>query len=888
MKELRPTLSGERRVRSISNPFDQFAQTAARHSDRPAVIAGDLVITYSHLVARVTAIREQLVGAGIPPGTAIVVQLPRGADAIAANLAILAHDCHFVPVAEEEPISRVEHVLVGSDAAGRIHYDSRRRLAVTRTIHAGEVTRPGVAYIMHTSGSTGLPKGTVVPVAALASLLDWYGDELDAGTDLRLAHLSRPSFDFSIPEVFLPLLHGGAIVVPERPIATSLLSVVEHLIEMEVTALQLVPTVLRGLTSLLQSLPALAEGLSGLRAVICNGESLPDPLRRDVTRTLPHTQLINSYGPTEACVAVTWHTCSRTQSPLPNLIGGPSPNVDLYVLDEGLRPVEQGELGELFIGGVQVAQGYLGSGDTDRAFVRLLGRPDSPETDHVYRTGDLVRVTEDGVLEFVGRGDRQVQLRGVRIELGEIESAVGETHLCHDVRVVPLGDSEPGTAQTLACFVTPDTVDVGSLREQLEVRLPADRWPSDFHAVGFFPATANGKTDDLALIRIADRTQPATTDRSGSNSDSQRLSDRAESRPERALQEAVLAVAGRLPHPEETLRSSIEDSLVAIELQVAIAERGYSLPDDSVRSGDLTIASAARRLEPLQVVACTGDDQAQRSDLESFRRQLSLLLDEAQSDGCEVVVLQSSLPDFKTTNIHEVVATLLAEVDRRRAELTVALPAYTLSFATRLASDLQHDRSESGALAQHAIKALGAYRTRHPMYSFALVGPRAPELAAVDWWTRGPFGDDSIFGWFSHVNAHHVLLATRALAHIHRCEYVAGAPYMSFTDLEGTLTDSSGTRDITTSIYTRDLPGTEHHQVAGADVDLIFDVARSAIRTRTLGLCDASTVDSRTIEEAVERALQRDPYALIGPSVRERAQRLSLLQDTRPKEVELR
>lgn len=870
--EARPILTGRRHPGPRQNPYDRFLEVASLQSERPAVI-GDQVVTYLDLVARVDGLRGRLSEAGVPSGTAVVVQLPRGADSIAANLAVLAHGCHFVPVAQDEQDSRVEHVLSGTGASARISHDATRQPTVERTAHAeASPTRPGAAYIMHTSGSTGLPKGAVIPVDALTNLLAWYGDELNAGPELRLAHLSRPSFDFSIPEVFLPLLHGGAIVVPERPIATSLLPVVEHLIAADVTALQLVPTVLSGFIRLLQSVPSLAENLNKLGTIVCNGESLPDALRQAVATRLPHVRLVNSYGPTEACVAVTWHHCSSAQSPQPNLIGAPAPNVDLYVLDEELRPVQHGQRGELVIGGAQVGTGYVDAEETRRAFVTLLGS--SPADPPVYRTGDMVRVTEEGLVEFFGRRDRQVQLRGVRVELGEIESQVLGTRLCRAVRVVPVEGTGPGTASSLACFVTPETVAVDAIREQVQNLLPADRWPADYHAVASFPATANGKTDDVALARLAERPTPQA-DHYGRPPVTRLSSDLP---PERALQEAVLVVAGRLPHPDEVLRASVEDSLVAIELQVAVAERGYSLPDDPVRHGDLTIATVARLLTPLESSARTLGRQASGSSPGMFRANVGGLLDEARSDGHDVVVLQSSLPDIDAAQVHEVLEGLLAEIDRRRHELTVALPAYTLSFATRRESDLRYDRSESGALAQHALKAVGAERTRHPMYSFALVGARAAELARVDWWSRGPFGDDSIFGFFSRVDARHVLLATRALAHIHRCEFLAGAPYMSFTDLEGIMTDTRGTRSVTTPVYTRDVPGTEHFEVAGADVNRIFEVAAPVIRTRSLGPCEASTLDSRAVEQIVGRALTTDPYALIRRDALQRARDLPLVK----------
>src|SRR5262249_26292354 len=152
----------------------------------------------------------------------------------------------------------------------------------------------------------------------------------------------------------LPLMHGGQVIIPPRPIAGGLIPVAEYLIERGVTILQLVPTLLRPFVGILAAVPLMASRLHCIRTIVCNGETLPDRLRQDVARILPTATLVNSYGPTEACVAVTWHRCSQQQEALPNIIGHPAPNVELYVMSDGLKPVPTGVVGELWIGGAQV------------------------------------------------------------------------------------------------------------------------------------------------------------------------------------------------------------------------------------------------------------------------------------------------------------------------------------------------------------------------------------------------------------------------------------------------------------------------------------------------------------------------------------------------------
>ncbi|WP_331739717.1 amino acid adenylation domain-containing protein (plasmid) [Streptomyces sp. NBC_00015] len=485
--DVKPTLSGGRRSPDgVQGVYEQITDTAARHSAELAVVHGDIAVTYEELMGRVLELRHRFESLDVPSDSAIIVQLPRGIEYIVAVLATLAHDCHFVPVAEGDPEARVAEIVGRVHAVARVGLSPSGQSVVSRLSDAGPLQRetPGLAYILHTSGSTGRPKGAALSMTALTNLLSWYGEQLSLTPDARFAQLSRPSFDFSIPEIFLPLVHGARMIIPPRPIDSGLIQVTEYLIEQGVTTLQLVPTLLRPFVNLLNVVPPMADRLKSISTIVCNGEALPDPLRQDVSRVLPVATLVNSYGPTEACVAVTWHRCSKQQETLPNIIGAPMPNVDLYVVSADLEPVPTGTIGELWIGGAQVADGYVGApAETQSSFYVRPRDGGTQPPDHVYRTGDLVRALDDGNLEFIGRRDRQVQLRGVRVEIGEIEAAVKATGLCDECRVIAVPGPADSTADAMECFVTPATVDIDELERQVQSRLPKDRWPRRFHAL---------------------------------------------------------------------------------------------------------------------------------------------------------------------------------------------------------------------------------------------------------------------------------------------------------------------------------------------------------------------------------------------------------------------
>ncbi|MBS2550870.1 AMP-binding protein [Catenulispora sp. NL8] len=895
---MRPIVSGGRRAPADGRGvYEQFAAAARRHAAGIAVVHGDAAVTYAGLLDRVDELRLRFVSSEVPQDSAVVVQGGRGIGYVVAVLATLAHGCHFVPVAETEPEARVAQIVQRVDAAARVVLSASGEPAVTGVERFAGTRRAGLAYIMHTSGSTGAPKGAAVPMAALTNLLDWYGEQLSVTPDARIAQLSRPSFDFSIPEIFLPLVRGARMVVPLRPIAGGLIPVTEYLIEQEVTVLQLVPTLLRPFVSLLEAVAPMADRLRSLSTIVCNGESLPDGLRRDVARVLPATVLVNSYGPTETCVAVTWHRCSQQPDPLPNLIGTAMPNVDLYVLSDELEPVPAGQVGELWIGGVQVGRGYVGDdAETRHRFLVPDAEGATPGAERLYRTGDMVRVLADGGLEYIGRGDRQVQLRGVRVELGEIEAAIREAGRCEQVRVVAVPGSGEGTADALECFVTPGTVDVAELGRRVRSRLPEDRWIRRLRALPALPASANGKTDDAALLVLARRSADSPGPDGPGDPESGNGAPHATGSPvsslyrvpsargaavgasprtsaEQVLREVLAGVIGRVPAADEPLHDLGLDSLGRLEVQVAAAGRGFLLSPEVALAGGVTLSEAAAGMSrtarspgpgPAAGPAAVGPA--------ALREEFGRLFDEA-CDGVDLLVVQSSLPDFTGVSVHDVLSILLAEIARVSRRVTVALPAYTLSFITSGQVDLTNAPSESGVAATHVARALGGRRTRHPVYSFVVVGPEAPAVADVDWAERSTFGDDSVFGWISEMNANSLMLATDAYAQVHRSEYLAGVPYHSYTYAEGRVTDHLGTRDTGALVYARDIPDGDA-QCLAVNTDAIFELGREAVNVSDLAVCRAAVIGTRAYATVAVPALQEEPYALIKPENLDRVRTL--------------
>jgi amino acid adenylation domain-containing protein len=358
-----------------------------------------------------------------------------------------------------------------------------------------EIHGDHLAYVIFTSGSTGAPKGAMNTHAAIANRLLWMQDAYRLDASDHVLQKTPSTFDVSVWEFFWPLLVGARLVVarPEGHRDPSYL--LRTLIEEEITVLHFVPSMLQ----VFLEEPGV-EQATGVRQVMASGEALPADLARRFFERLPGARLHNLYGPTEAAVDVTAWTCEPDSAEAVIPIGRPIANLEIRILDRLARPVPVGAPGELCIGGAGLARGYLGRPDlTADRFV-----PDPERTGgRLYRTGDLARWRADGWLEYLGRIDHQVKIRGMRIEPGEIEAALAAFPAVRDAVVLARQD-RPGDRRLVAYLVVDLTSGDGvlpldELRGFLRERLPEPLVPSAFVLLDALPLTANGKLDRRAL-----------------------------------------------------------------------------------------------------------------------------------------------------------------------------------------------------------------------------------------------------------------------------------------------------------------------------------------------------------------------------------------------------
>jgi amino acid adenylation domain-containing protein len=477
-----------------------FAEQVARTPDAPAILFEDTELTYAETDARVAALAARLRARGAGPDAVVAVALPRSADLVIALHAVQRAGAAYLPVDTDLPAERVEFLLTDSaarvvvtaahvvlprvDGLERVHVEDAEEVADVPARDAG----PGdAAYLIYTSGSTGRPKGVLVDHRAIVNRLAWMQDTFPLDASDRVLQKTPSSFDVSVWEFFWPLCRGAAVVVakPDGHRDPAYLAALVR--RARVTTLHFVPSML----AVFLSVPEVAGDRGwavSLRRAFSSGEALTGDVA-DRWRELTGVPLHNLYGPTEAAVDVTWFPHEGGgDAAVP--IGRPVWNTRLHVLDGALRPVPAGVAGELHLSGVQLARGYLHRPALTAE--RFVADPFGAPGERMYRTGDLVRRRADGVVEYLGRTDRQVKIRGNRVELGEVEAALAAQPGVERAAVV----ARDGR---LVAYLLPSSVDVDAVRDGVADVLPAAVVPGAFVALAEFPLSPNGKLDVAAL-----------------------------------------------------------------------------------------------------------------------------------------------------------------------------------------------------------------------------------------------------------------------------------------------------------------------------------------------------------------------------------------------------
>ncbi|AFA71694.1 non-ribosomal peptide synthetase [Gordonia polyisoprenivorans VH2] len=567
--------------------------------DALAVIDDRHRLSYRELWLRAASLADELEDRGIGDEALVGIAMDRGADMVVAIVAALMTGGAFVPVDPEWPDARRRDVIGraqvrvlvtrrgadsphdGADDPAIIEFDCDAELPDQEV---DPVTRPmrgaGLAYVVFTSGSTGKPKGAMIRREAIVERLLWQRDEILGFGPTNAALFKAPlAFDISINEILLPLISGGRVVVAHAGGERDPQYLLDLIAREHVTFAYLV-------SSMLDVLLALADGgsrLDSLRHVWCGGELLTQALFRRFREQL-QIPMYHGYGPAEATIGVSHVIYAGDDDRMGPSIGSANPNTALYVLDAELRPSVAGEPGELYAAGFLLGRGYVGQGDLTAA--RYVADPFGRPGERMYRTGDLARRLDDGSLEFLGRADNQVKVRGMRLELEDVEAGLAEHP---DVRMPCVTLQDGRLIGYVVCHRGrhPSGADI---REWSRSVLPDYMVPATVMVLDAFPMTVNGKLDRRALP------DPDFSEALGPQPDLAVGEPRAEASP--ALAAVTAALAGALGidriGPDTDFFDVGGDSLRAIGVLGALRREGWSATVSDVFDARTPRALAAR------------------------------------------------------------------------------------------------------------------------------------------------------------------------------------------------------------------------------------------------------------------------------------------------------
>ncbi|WP_424188006.1 amino acid adenylation domain-containing protein [Actinokineospora sp. G85] len=577
-------------VPSTTLPELLAAQVAAT-PEAPALVFEGRRLTYAEFDAETRALSAALPGVG--PESVVALLLPRSVELVVGIWSVLRAGAAYLPVDPDYPPDRIAYMLADAAPATVLTVSSLVPLLPEGTAHIlldqplpapaeRDGGHPGPrpehpAYVIYTSGSTGRPKGVVVPHAGIVNRLLWMQAEYRLAPGEPVVQKTPSSFDVSVWEFCWPLVVGATLVVA-RPDGHRDPSYLAELIRVEgVTTVHFVPSMLRAFLA-----DPAAATCTGLRRVLCSGEALPADLAAQFRAQLPTVELHNLYGPTEASVDVSSLRAEPTDLPT-TPIGRPVWNTQLHVLDRNLRPVPAGVAGELYIAGAQLARAYLGR--PDLTATRFTANPHGAPGSRMYRTGDIARFSHDGVLEYLGRADDQVKLRGLRIELGEIESvlaaappvaaaaaAVRDGHLvAYLVPAAPAASTDPALW--------------AAARAAASAALPEYMVPTAHVVVDALPLSPSGKLDRKRLA-TAGEYAPAAVESRGTRAPATER--------ERVLCALVGEVLNRPPvSPDERFFALGGDSIQAITLVGRARAAGLELTPRDVFDHQTPAALAA-------------------------------------------------------------------------------------------------------------------------------------------------------------------------------------------------------------------------------------------------------------------------------------------------------
>jgi amino acid adenylation domain-containing protein len=496
-----------------------FTASAKRYPAKKAIHCAERSETYSDVDGRTNAIANHLRSTLVERGDLIPFFMRKSVNSIEALLAILKSDCAYVPIDTGSPANRIQAILGACEASlvivdceskslfeSLVPQEDRPQMLVIDEFSGGDTSERNyknlsidIAYVLFTSGSTGIPKGVMIPHKAIIDYIDWCVSEYGLNDNDVVANHAPLYFDNSTFDIYTAFKSGAQLHLVDDTVNAIIPSLVKWIRSRKITTFFCVPSVL---SMLLRSRRLKPDSFPDLRHLICAGEVLPPDVLKVWMEMYPHIQFTNMYGPTEITVDCTFHVFNKPPKTgaLAVPIGKARPNMELFVrLENGDLSQNIGARGELLVRGTSVAYGYLGDDEkTQQVFIQ--NPRNDVFSDILYCTGDLVEIDENGDLMFIGRSDDQIKYLGYRIELGEIEAALAAVDGI-DEGVVVFNHAIETSEQAIGALVSSNSgLEPADIAASLNERLPSYMVPTVITLTDAdFPQTPNGKYDRKAI-----------------------------------------------------------------------------------------------------------------------------------------------------------------------------------------------------------------------------------------------------------------------------------------------------------------------------------------------------------------------------------------------------
>ncbi len=495
-----------------------FEEQALKTPENIALIRHDLTLTYRSLNEKANKLARYLIEQGVTKGSNVGLLAGRGFDMIIGMYAILKTGGAYIPIDPEYPADRQKYILNQSSASHVItdadypELDLISDLKITNLQKVSfadldnsnlniPVQSHQLAYTIYTSGSTGVPKGVMIEHHSAVNLIEWVNNTFKVNSSDRMLFITSMCFDLSVYDIFGMLSAGGVVVIASQDEVIDVNKLKDLLLKYKITFWDSVPTTMNYLVKELRSAgePYIQNFL---RLVFLSGDWIPIQLPPEIKNYFPKAKVISLGGATEGTVWSNYYPADKLDPEWTSIpYGKPIANNFFYVLDEQLSAVPLGVTGELFIGGVGVARGY--ANDPEKTQHSFLPDPFNTKAGgRMYRTGDLGRMMPNGNLEFLGRKDSQIKIRGFRVELGEIENVLNKSSLVNQAVVVARADKD-GNKNLIAFIVSNSgNLDRKEILAYLKSKLPEYMIPSSLEELKQFPLTSNGKIDKKALLKL--------------------------------------------------------------------------------------------------------------------------------------------------------------------------------------------------------------------------------------------------------------------------------------------------------------------------------------------------------------------------------------------------